>query len=73
MKTCFTASSSAHSVKPDEFYQLINKYFKGRKLDVFARQKRTGFRGWGNEYGNYSVNIKKKKIVPNKKQMKFKI
>ena len=44
-------------------YQLVHKYFKGKKLDVFARQKRVGFRGWGSEYGKYSLNIKKKKII----------
>ncbi len=74
MKTCFSESSSAHSVKPDTFYQLVHKYFKGKKLDVFARLKRVGFRGWGSEYGKYSLNIKKKKInTKMKKQLKFKI
>ena len=74
MKTCFAASSSAHSVKPDEFYQLIHKYFKGKKLDVFARQKRIGFKGWGNEYGKLEVNVKKKPIKnKNSKQLNFKM
>jgi N6-adenosine-specific RNA methylase IME4 len=68
MKTCFVASSSAHSVKPDEFYRLINKYFKGKKLDVFARQKRIGFTGWGNQYGKLSLSVKKTRIVVSKKK-----
>ena len=59
MKTCFTESATAHSVKPDSFYQLINKYFDGDKLDVFARQVREGFDGWGNEYGKLVVGAKK--------------
>ena len=74
MKTCFTASSSAHSVKPDEFYQLIHKYFKGKKLDVFARQKRVGFKGWGNEYGKFELNITKKPITKkSSKQLNLKL
>ena len=39
------------------------EYFKGKKLDIFARQKRTGFKGWGNEYGKLDVNVKKKRII----------
>jgi N6-adenosine-specific RNA methylase IME4 len=74
MKTCFTESSSAHSVKPDSFYQLLHKYFKGDKLDVFARQKRIGFTGWGNQYGKLSLSVKKTRIVvSNKKQLSLAI
>jgi len=50
MKTCFTETSSSHSIKPTSFYENIDRYFDGKKLDVFARQKRKGFYGWGNEY-----------------------
>ena len=50
MKTCFTETSTAHSVKPTLFYENIDQYFDGKKLDVFARQSRVGFYGWGNEY-----------------------
>ena len=59
MKTCFTESATAHSVKPDSFYQLIHKYFDGKKIDIFARQVREGFDGWGNEYGSIQLDIKK--------------
>ncbi|MCE7528650.1 S-adenosylmethionine-binding domain-containing protein [Polynucleobacter sp. IMCC 29146] len=59
MKTCFTESATAHSVKPNSFYELITKHFKGRKLDVFARQVRDGYDGWGNEYGMLSIDLKK--------------
>ena len=55
MKTNFTASPSAHSVKPDAFYQLVHKYFKGKKLDVFARQKRIGFQVFVNAVKSYSL------------------
>lgn len=50
-QTFFTDTPKFHSRKPDIFYESIKKYFKGRRLDVFARQKRDGFDGWGNEYG----------------------
>jgi len=59
MKTCFTESSTVHSAKPDTFYQTIAKHFKGRRLDVFARQVREGFDGWGNEYGTLKVDSKR--------------
>lgn len=59
MKTCFTESPTVHSAKPDSFYQKINQLFSGNKLDVFARQIREGFDGWGNEYGSLDVNAKR--------------
>ena len=51
MQTCFTESSTVHSAKPDSFYRKIATYFEGNRLDVFARQVRDGFDGWGNQYG----------------------
>lgn len=50
MKTCFDAPVTIHSAKLDIFYYQIAKYFPGKKVDVFARQKRDGCDGWGNEY-----------------------
>lgn len=50
MKTVFRETPTAHSVKPDALYEHINRHFHGPKLDVFARRKRRGFDGWGNEY-----------------------
>ena len=51
MKTVFQAKSTAHSVKPDYLYRHIDEHFESPRLDVFARQEREGFDGWGNEYG----------------------
>ena len=56
MKTCFRASSGVHSAKPEAFYQEVAHYFDGPRLDVFARQVRAGFDGWGEEYGSLTVN-----------------
>lgn len=50
IKTCFTETTKAHSIKPDSFYECIDQYFSGKKLDVFARKKRKGFQGWGDQY-----------------------
>lgn len=50
MKTVFQESSTAHSVKPDSLYHHIKNFFDGPRLDVFARQRRSGFDGWGNQY-----------------------
>jgi N6-adenosine-specific RNA methylase IME4 len=51
MQTVFTESPTVHSVKPSSFYRQIRNFFEGPRLDVFARQVREGFDGWGNQYG----------------------
>ncbi len=63
MQTLFTETSTAHSVKPASFYAEICKYFDGPRLDVFARQIRPGWGGWGNEYGKYEEVIKRPKTL----------
>ena len=49
-QTCFTEISTRHSEKPSSFYNQIAQYFDGPRLDVFARQIRYGYDGWGDEY-----------------------
>ena len=63
MQTMFTEASTMHSVKPNSFYADICKYFDGPRIDVFARQKRLGFDGWGNEYGKFPEKSKKTHIL----------
>ena len=65
MKTCFTETPTMHSVKPDSFYREIAKYFAGNRLDVFARQVREGFDGWGNEYGSLPTEAKRISLKKN--------
>ena len=50
LQTHFHASPGAHSTKPASFYQEIARYFAGPGLDVFARQRRDGSQGWGDQY-----------------------
>jgi N6-adenosine-specific RNA methylase IME4 len=38
-----------HSVKPDEFYQMVEECSPKRRLDMFARRKRKGWDAFGDE------------------------
>jgi len=47
----FRAPLRGHSVKPDEFYDLLDAIYVGgeRRLDVFARRGRLGWDTWGDQ------------------------
>lgn len=48
--TVFSESSREHSRKPDVFYKMIDKMFPtAKKLDVFSREKRSGWDQWGDQ------------------------
>lgn len=47
--TCFDWPRAAHSVKPDEFYDLVERLSSGPRLELFARRQRLGWDSWGNE------------------------
>ena len=51
---CFEAPSKGHSVKPVEFYELLERISPGPRLDMFARSPHEGFDGWGTEQHNLS-------------------
>jgi N6-adenosine-specific RNA methylase IME4 len=38
-----------HSKKPEEFYNIIETLYSGKKIELFARNKRDGWDYWGNE------------------------
>lgn len=43
-----------HSRKPEEFYQLVERASPGAaRADIFARQWRAGWTGWGDEIGKF--------------------
>jgi len=45
----FEAPRGKHSVKPEEFYQLVEKASPGPYLELFARSPRPGWDRWGVE------------------------
>lgn len=49
IRTSFTAKSTFHSAKPDEFYEMLNVLPYNPRIDLFARKKRDGWDVWGNE------------------------
>ena len=55
--TYLEAKRREHSRKPDEFYQMVEATCPGRKLELFARQKRVGWEAFGNDidkFGSHS-------------------
>ena len=41
---------SRHSEKPAEFFALVERLSVGPRLELFARTRREGWDGWGDEY-----------------------
>ena len=48
----FFAPRMGHSVKPDAFYDMVERMSPGPYLDVFARKQRLGWKVFGNEAYN---------------------
>lgn len=44
-----------HSRKPDELYDVIEACSRGPFLEMFARDTREGWVGWGNQSSNYEI------------------
>ena len=45
-----------HSRKPEEIYDLIERCSPGPRLELFAREKVTGWTQWGDELETYELN-----------------
>ena len=45
-----------HSRKPDELYDVIESCSAGPFIELFARDTRKGWIGWGNEASDYQIN-----------------
>ena len=53
----FDGIAREHSRKPDAFYQLLDEFapeFQGERADLFSRQHRQGWDGWGDEVGKFA-------------------
>lgn len=48
--TYLIAPRGAHSQKPEEMYDIIEHVSYPPYLEMFARERRDGWHGWGNEY-----------------------
>lgn len=55
--TLFLSERLPHSVKPEWFYELVERSSYGNFLELFARKKRVGWDAFGNEVEN-SINFK---------------
>jgi N6-adenosine-specific RNA methylase IME4 len=50
----FDGLAREHSRKPDEFYDLVERFAPlARRVDLFSRQNRPGWQAWGNEAGKF--------------------
>lgn len=41
--------SNRHSEKPERFYEIIEEMYKGKKIELFSRNKRKNWEVWGNQ------------------------
>lgn len=48
---CIVADRREHSRKPDEAAAEIERMFAGPYLELFARERKTGWDAWGNQVG----------------------
>ena len=46
------APRGRHSAKPEEFMRMVERVTDGRRLELFARDRRSGWTSWGNEIGD---------------------
>ena len=55
LPSSFEGVAREHSRKPDEFYDLVASHTPGaNRCDLFSREMRPGFIGWGDEHGKFN-------------------
>lgn len=47
--SCFEWPRGRHSAKPSEFFEVVERISPGPYLELFARERRPNWDGWGNE------------------------
>ena len=65
-RICFAAPRAGHSVKPEEFYNMIRYVTDGPRLDMFARKQRIGYAVGGNEATKHNQHHEKDPIRYNR-------
>lgn len=57
LPSSFDGIARQHSRKPDEFYDMIGAHTRlaVRRADLFSRETRNGFEGWGAEHGKFDA------------------
>jgi N6-adenosine-specific RNA methylase IME4 len=56
LPSSFDGVAREHSRKPVEFYDIVAKHTPGaNRCDLFSRETREGFAGWGNEHGKFDA------------------
>jgi len=61
LPSIFDGIAREHSRKPDEFYGIVTEHTPAamRRADLFARETRPGFDGWGNEHGKFDASTER--------------
>lgn len=55
VRNLIEAPVRGHSRKPDQMYENIEDLISGPKVELFARQKRSGWDSWGNETDKFTA------------------
>lgn len=49
VRSTFTAQVGRHSEKPEAFFGIVERMYRGPYLEMFARRRREGWTPWGRE------------------------
>jgi N6-adenosine-specific RNA methylase IME4 len=59
LPSLFDGVAREHSRKPTQFYEIVREATPQamRRADLFSRETREGFEGWGNEHGKFDGTV----------------